>query len=523
MSMIDNGLALLEGMALIASPCILPILPLILSASIEGGKARPLGIITGFISAFCLFAFFSRLIVTALDIDLNYIKYASLILLGLLGLVMISSRLTEKFTAMTQGFANVGGKFSTNNQGGFFSGLGIGALIGLIWTPCAGPILAAVLVQVIRQQSNFQGFITMLCFAVGAGIPMLLIALTGRSLVNKLDFFKNHAQGLRKLLGVLILISVAFIASGIDPQNLFANKHSGKEMNQQTAGLINGLSEPYAAPDFVGIQAWLNSSPLTMEKLKGKVVLVDFWTYSCINCVRTLPYITAFDRKYHDKGLVVIGVHAPEFEFEKNIDNIKNAIAQHHIEYPVAVDSNLATWTRYRNQYWPAQYLINKNGQVVYTHFGEGDDEIIEHNIQTLLGIDEKVSNPEASLPYHPGQTPETYLGTLRADRFSPAAPPSNHWTLRGKWEIESEKIVSQAADAMLILNFNARKVFLVMGTSTGQPIEATLFLNGHPYASITIDRHTLYQLVDQHEFKNGILEIRTHGAGLELYAFTFG
>lgn len=521
-SWIDNGLAVLEGMALIASPCILPILPLVLSASIDGGKSRPFGIITGFIASFCLFAFFSRWIVLSLGLNLDYIKYGSLVLLGLLGAVMISSYLTEKFSAMTQGFADFGGKFSTNQNGGFFSGLGIGALIGLIWTPCAGPILAAVLVQIIRQQNTIHSFITMICFAIGAGIPMLIIALMGRGFMNKLSFFKGRAQAMRKALGALIILSVIVIGVGFDTQNIFTNdKHVGIDMNNQH--LINPLSAPYDAPEFKDIQAWLNSEPLTMEKLKGKVVLVDFWTYSCINCVRTLPFITGFDKKYRDKGLVVIGVHAPEFEFEKNVDNIKNAIAQHHIEYPVAVDSNLSTWDKYQNRYWPAQYLINKEGKVVYTHFGEGDDEIIEHNIKALLDI-ERPDTVEAESPqYHVDQTPETYLGTMRADRYTPVVPTKHHWTIHGKWDIQSEKIVSESPDATLTINFNAQKVFLVMGTKTGEPIQATIFLNGHPYGMITVDRHTLYQLLDQHEFKNGILQIKANAPGLELYAFTFG
>ncbi|MFI4957185.1 MAG: cytochrome c biogenesis protein DipZ [Gammaproteobacteria bacterium] len=527
---IDQVLAFFEGVALIASPCILPVLPLILSTSIDGGKARPMGIIAGFILSFCLFAFFSRWLVSAIGINLDDIKYASLILLSLLGFVMLSTRLSEKFSAMTQGIANVGNRFSGNNEGGFLSGLGIGALIGFIWTPCAGPILAAVLVQVIRQQNNVSGFITLLFFSIGVGLPMLIVALTGRALMDKFSFFKVHAQALRKSLGAIILVSVAFIASGTDPQRLISwHDKTGAKMTTQSNGLINGLSHPYPAPGFSGVETWLNSSPLTMESLKGKVVLIDFWTYSCINCVRTLPYMKAWDHEYRDKGLVIVGVHAPEFEFEKNTDNIKSAIAKNHIEYPVAVDNKLFTWDAFHNRYWPAQYLINKEGEVVYTHFGEGDDDITEHNIKTLLGISgaKMASHGIEEMTLHVDQSPETYLGDMRRERFSTIsaeqALPLHHWSAQGLWTVESERIISASADATLWFHFKAQKVFLVMGTSTGKPIKITLILNGKPAGEITVDKHTLYQLVNQKEFQSGMLEIKADAPGLECYAFTFG
>ncbi len=321
---IDIGLAFIEGIALILSPCILPILPLVLSSALGGGKQRPIGIIIGFITSFCLFAFFSRWIVLTLGIDVNIIKYASLVLLTLLGITMLSPYLSEKFSLLTQRFADIGNRFSGHEQEeGFFSGVAIGVLIGLIWTPCAGPILAVVLVQVIRQKSNWQGFLTLLAFSIGAGVPMLLITLLGRNVMNRLQFFKRHADGIRRILGAIILLSVVLIASGFD-QRLLAWQSASSSNKQiiNSTGLEDALDAPYPAPDFVGIDTWLNSPPLTMAQLKGKVVLIDFWTYSCINCVRTLPYITAWDQRYRDKGLVIIGVHSPEFEFEKNVEII---------------------------------------------------------------------------------------------------------------------------------------------------------------------------------------------------------
>jgi len=548
MNSIEIGLAFLEGLALIVSPCILPVLPLVLAASVEGGRRRPYGIIIGFVLAFSLFAIAARKIVALLGVDLDVIKDASLVLLALFGAVLLSEKLSEKFSALTQGAANFGNRLASSGGEGLMSGVLIGALIGLVWTPCAGPILAAVLVQVIRQQTDLAGNLIIVSFAIGAGVPMLAIALSGRKIMSKLGFFTRHAEGVRKAFGVLILLSVAYIASGVDAQTFFASANK-PQATQSELTLRNGLDRPYPAPEFAGIDAWLNSQPLTMKSLKGKVVLVDFWTYSCINCIRTLPYITDWDRKYRDKGLVIVGVHAPEFEFEKKLDNVKAAIAQHGIHYPVALDNNLATWTNFNNVYWPAHYLINRDGQVVYTHFGEGEYDVTENNIRYLLGLKSKADGMQAQEQASaPDQTPETYLGYARADSFGgkepvvrngrgsyrfPAFLPEDAWALNGGWQVEAEKIVAQEKGAALRLNFKSSKVFLVLGSASGKPVRVTLKLNGEPVGGsagkdapngvVTVERNTLYELIDQKTPKNSLLEIQTDSPGVEAYAFTFG
>ncbi len=336
------------------------------------------------------------------------------------------------------------------------------------------------------------------------------------------------------LLGVPLQEHDAF-AAGVDPQGVPVLK--------------NGLAMPYPAPKFSGISAWLNGPPLTIAELKGKVVLIDFWTYSCINCVRTLPYLSDWYRKYHRLGLIVVGVHSPEFDFEKRIGNVKAAIAHYHIHYPVALDNDMATWNNYHNLYWPAHYLINRDGMVVYTHFGEGEYATTENNIRYLLGLKGAAQTITAETPtYMANETPETYLGYARAEGFAgneairadasvvyhfPADLPVDGWALNGKWTVSAEKIVADAKGAALRLNFNARRVFLVLGTASGKPIKVKLKLNGAavgesaggdaPGGVVDVKRNTLYRLIDQKTPKNGLIEIETQAPGLEAYAFTFG
>jgi cytochrome c biogenesis protein CcdA/thiol-disulfide isomerase/thioredoxin len=541
--LIQPILAFAEGIALILSPCILPILPLILSSSLEGGKNRPFGIIVGFVLAFSMFALASRQLVSALGIDPAIIQMGSLILLAFFGLTLLSNRLSDKFQNLTAGIANIGGLQSkTGHKNGFFSGIIIGGLIGLIWTPCAGPILAAVLVQVILQESHFSSIFIVLSFAFGASLPMLIIALTGRKVLNKMTFLYTHAHLIRKIFGVIILISVGFLATNAYAKlSLFTQNDTTQET--PASALKDGLDTPYPAPDLVGLQQWMNSNPLTLESLKGKVVLIDFWTYSCVNCVRTLPHITQWDEKYRDAGLVVIGIHAPEFDFEKNPNNVKVALTKHTIKYPVALDNDFQTWRNYNNRYWPAHYLINKDGQVVYTHFGEGHYDTTENNIRFLLGLDQS-AKAEIPQEFSSNQTPETYLGYDRAERLDnqiiiqdvadkpsqytfPVNLPNDHWGLSGQWIMSKDHITAQDAHASLRLNFTAKKVFLVLGSATEKPMTIHLKLNGKPLeknqGTLIIKDHNLYELVDQGETKTSLLEITTDNKGLEAYAFTFG
>jgi cytochrome c biogenesis protein CcdA/thiol-disulfide isomerase/thioredoxin len=536
--LITIALGFLEGLALIVSPCILPILPIILAGSLTGSKKRPVGIICGFILVFSLFTFFSRQLVQYSGIDLNLIRHVSYGVLLLLGVLMSSTYLTEKFNVMTISLMNTGASFSSANnpEGGWISGVLFGGLTAIIWTPCAGPILAAVIVQTVIQQSNVMGLITLFAFGTGVAIPMLIIALFGRQLLSRFDFLKKRASLFRKLLGIMVILSVFFMISLESGINL----SPAKTLNttSTTLNLQNGLITSYPAPELIGLSAWINSTPLQLSELRGKVVLIDFWTYSCINCIRTLPYLKAWYEKYHDKGLVIIGIHTPEFDFEKDIENVKRAVIQDGIKYPVALDDRFQTWQNYHNQYWPAHYLIDKNGNVVYTHFGEGEYDTTENNIRYLLN-DTSASNTiitEERLSSN--QTPETYLGYARADHFKNDAAPlydqvatyhfpetlaQNEWALNGKWEIMADRIVSKDKAAALKIHFHASHVYIVMGNATNAAIPVTLLLNNQTRSQILVNGHQLYNALHFTHPTEGELEVIAGAPGLEMYTFTFG
>jgi len=537
-SSINIGLAFIEGFSLIISPCILPILPIILAGSLEGNRKRPLGIIVGFVIAFAFFTFFSKKIVEISGLDLNLVRNAAFVLLILFGIIMISTTLTELFGKLTQKLANVGSSIPLVNdpEAGFFSGFLFGGLIGLIWTPCAGPILAAVIVQIILQNQSLNSFLILLAFSIGAAVPMLLMVLFGRKATSQFNFFKKHAHAFRKILGLIILISV-FLMINIQS---FANPTPIANTSNTTSHktLINPLIVPYPAPEIASIEAWINSKPLILKDIKAKAILIDFWAYSCINCIRTLPYLTDWYQKYHQQGLEIIGVHSPEFDFERNLDNVKQAVAKYHIQYPIALDNQFQTWQNYHNQYWPAHYLIDGNGKIVYQHFGEGDYDITENNIQALLGTDK--TNTKVSQKSEPlfSQTPETYLGYARANEFSskeflvadqpipysyPAVLNENAWALQGKWIIAAEKIIANEPLATIKIHFRAAKVFAVMGSRSKNPITVKISLDNKPMPSMIVSNYKLYTLIDGNNTINGLLELQTDNPDLEIYTFTFG
>lgn len=534
-------LSFFEGFALITSPCILPILPIFLAGSLTSSKKRPLGIISGFTLTFAIVAYFSRQFVRYSGIDLNILRYASYAILLLLGIVMLSSYLSKLFSRLTQHVAEIGARYANmqKSREGFLGGFMLGGLVAVVWTPCAGPILATVIVQTVLQETNLASFFTLLAFAFGAAMPMFIIAFYGAQLMASFHFFKISTTFFRQLLGAVIIASVAYM---LIQENGFT-AYTAKQSTIKTATFLQkGLWRTYSAPPIQGIEAWINSPPLALTNLKGKVVLIDFWTYSCINCIRTLPYVSDWYRKYRDHGLVIIGVHTPEFDFEKNLTNIKNAVNRYGIQYPIAVDNQFMTWRSFSNHFWPAHYLINKNGDVVYEHFGEGDYDITENNIRFLLGIDALM--PSTTNTYgdaFSGITPETYLGYARADKavspelihdqitnyqFSKALP-IHAWRLQGAWQAFSNYVISASSKASITLNFNARNVYIVMGNKSKEPINVDILLkdkgNYVMQSSITVDSHRLYKLLTFKKTTRGVLQLIANQPGLEIYTFTFG
>jgi thiol-disulfide isomerase/thioredoxin len=367
---------------------------------------------------------------------------------------------------------------------------------------------------------------------------MLLIALIGRQFLAQLGVFRHHALLFRKILGYIIIASVLLIIYlPVLPISPSTNQPVSTKKIVATQ-LINGLQAPYLAPEIAGIQSWINSKPLTMASLKDKVVLIDFWTYSCINCIRTLPYLKDWYAKYHALGFEIIGVHSPEFAFEIDPVNVANAVKNFQITYPVALDNHFVTWQNFNNHYWPAHYLINKEGFVVYEHFGEGEYDVTENNIRFLIGLDKmKPTRDIASAEPSYNITPETYLGYARGQAENQNYPISNKaasyaahqplaldkWSLTGNWIVYAEKIVAASPNATVNLHYSAKAVYAVMGSHNGLPIHVIIMINGKPHGDIVVKDNRLYTLIQTQNAQENQLSLIAKTAGLEVYTFTFG
>ncbi|HXV34064.1 MAG TPA: cytochrome c biogenesis protein DipZ [Gaiellaceae bacterium] len=541
------GVAFVAGIVTAISPCVLPVLPLVLAGGATGGPRRPFAVIAGLVVSFTVFSLTAAALLTALGLPDDLLRNLAIGVVVIVGLALVWPRLGD---LLGRPFYVLARRNPGDTGGGFVLGLSL----GLLFTPCAGPVIAAVATVAATKDLTLSAFLITLAYGLGAGVVLLGVALAAR---RGMSFgpVRAHAPAIRRALGVAVLAVAVLMIYGVDTrlqtqvpeytralQALEESAAAEGELEDLVGG--PGLAEEEqlddfgVAPEFQGIEGWINSEPLTLEKLRGKVVLIDFWTYSCINCLRTLPHLRAWDQTYRDNGLVIVGVHTPEFAFEREPENVRRAVRDHGIEYPVALDPDYATWQAWLNRYWPAKYFIDRRGHLRYAHFGEGDYEESERVIRQLLAEDGDgmlVSEEiEDQTPEGP-QTPESYLGYERIDRFVgsriepdreaeytiPQFVPQHGLAYGGRWTVEAERIVA-GEDARLRLNFTGSNVFLVLGTAGGEKkVEVTL--DGEPVGTVTVTQDDLYTLARiPGEKRDHVLDL-SFSPGTEAYAFTFG
>jgi cytochrome c biogenesis protein CcdA/thiol-disulfide isomerase/thioredoxin len=571
--------AFVAGLVTAVSPCVLPILPIVLATGADGDRRRPYLVIAGLIASFSFFTLASVQIIQALHLPSSALRDVAIAVIAVFGLTLLVPALTTRYERLTARLPGAGVRLARPGvAGGLITGVGL----GLVWTPCAGPILGAITSLAVTAPGSAATLTLVVAYSIGAGLPLLAIALGGRAALARLRF-RSASAWASKAFGILVLVTAGLMAVGADTAisadltsalpdwtgTLQTLERVG-QVQSALGGLVGQQSSLVAspnpvvgpgatagplpvgktAPDFAGIDHWLNSGPLTMAGLRGKVVLVDFWTYSCINCIRTLPYVEGWYQKYAAEGLVIVGVHTPEFAFEYDTANVQAAISRFGITYPVAQDNEYRTWAAYSNQYWPADYLIDANGHVRSTHDGEGDYNTTEAEIRSLLTEAGAANLPGAASaastpPITQHQTAETYLGTDRQSAFAvppvptngtaqysfPNSLPDDEFAVSGTFDFESEYIQSTAAGDRLELAFNARDVYLVM--SADSPVSVTVKVAGagnvgttedvSADGSMTVGPARLYHLVHLEAFGSGTVIITFNAPGVRAYAFTFG
>lgn len=603
-------IAFFAGMITVLTPCVLPVLPVILSGSLAGTERfRPLIITASLIISIFLFTLLLKASTALINIPPEVWTYIAGGIVLAFGLTLvfpnawfaISEKLGfEKSQQLIQSASQTGGK-----KGMIFLGMALGP----VFASCS-PTYALILAVVLPQDFSM-GITAMIAYCVGLFVPLFLIAYGGRRILGGFRWFANPQSLFRKGLGVLLVVVGVLILTGYEKkleaalldngyfdftkleQGLVENIQVGEEEKDMAMDLAKDpkmldemmkekmggeeseevrrvkslLNENYPAPELVDPQNWINSAPLTLAQLReqGKVVVIDFWTYSCINCIRTLPALRALHEKYADDGLVILGVHSPEFAFEKVLANVQNAVDEYDLEYPIFQDNDFKTWRAYKNRYWPAKYIIDQQGNVRYTHFGEGAYEETEQVISYLLSEGKSVASDMVDFSMVESskegvQTGETYLGTQRhvvggtmeafASRQAvfvspeavtsdpmmyskPADVEKNQWWLTGAWMFDQEKVVSQENEGSIGLRYTASQANLVMGFQE-QPVGVEIWLDGEMIpgsdagrmvqdGKLTVDDFQLYYLTDHGQVEEHTVELRFKGKGVELYAWTFG
>ncbi|WP_191558132.1 cytochrome c biogenesis protein DipZ [Brevundimonas aurantiaca] len=571
-------LSYLAGVLTIVSPCILPVLPFVFARAdrpfVRNGLPLLVGMALTFAGVASLAALGGGWAVRANEVG-RWIALAVMAALGLSLLIpAVGDRLMRPFVAAGSWLTDRAERGSAD-QGDIRSSLLLGVATGLLWAPCAGPILGLILTGAALQGAGVGSTVLLLAYAAGAATSLALALLVGGRVFKAMKGALGVGEWVRRGLGVLVLVGVAAIALGMDTglltrisaagtgrleQALLTTVGRGVPTNTAPADL-NNLPVEGVMPPLTGATTWINSPPLTREQLRGKVVVVDFWTYSCINCLRALPYVRAWAEKYKDQGLVVIGVHTPEFAFEKSEANVREAVARLGVAYPVAIDNDFAVWRAFKNQYWPAHYFIDAQGRIRHHHFGEGDYDGSERVIQQLLKeagaadvasdlVQVQAQGAEAAADMAQLASPETYVGYARAENFrspggfardavktyGPAALRLNDWSLTGPWRVTREHAALTAPGGRLTFRFKARDLHLVMGPGQGDAgVRFRVRIDGAAPGSDAgsdidaqgqgrIDRQRLYQLVRQAgPVGERTFEIEFLDPGAQVFAFTFG
>ncbi|OKL50541.1 cytochrome c biogenesis protein DipZ [Boudabousia marimammalium] len=559
-------LSLLAGMLSALAPCVLPFLPIIVGGSLDnkGGWKRPLIVSASLVTSLLVFTVLLKASTLLIDIDPGVWPFISGILVIILGFVMLFPSLWARVMTWTK-LGNKSHEMLDNarsKNNGTWSAILTGAALGPVFSSCS-PTYAWVIATVLPAEPAV-GLFYLAMYCIGLAIVLLAIAMLGRALITKLGWLANPYGWFQRALAILFILVGISIVTGVDKkiqtwavdwapsitqleESLIPDSDNGAGAEESPAGEL--LPAGTQAPELAGLQEWINSNPTTLEQLKGKVVLIDFWTYSCINCQRTQPYLNAWYDNYHDKGFEIIGVHAPEFAFEKVPANVENAVQEAGIKYPVALDNNFTTWRAFNNRYWPAKYLIDKNGDIRYTHFGEGDYEQTESAIQQLLNVDAPSAKPQGMVETSSEkQSPETYLGVNRArgfvgtphlqaglNTYQPAESiTQNEWTLGGDWEVDGEKITAKSAGATLSYRFTGKKMFLVMGAEgvpAGASSQVKVMVDGISQpggmdvkdGQVKVQDYRLYRLVELPEITEGTQVTLTFDKGVSANAFTFG
>ena len=567
--------AFVSGVITILSPCILPVLPVVLSGGVGGGRGRPFGVVLGFAVAFATFTLALTALVQSLGVPPDALRYVAVGLIVVFGLVMAVPKLREGFELLTARLAGAGRARRPGvadpgrKRGGFWGGIVVGLGLGLVWTPCVGPIMASVVSLALTRRLDGGAVAITLAYTLGTSLAMMAIMLGGRTLLTRVPALARRSAAIQRVFGLLLIVAGIAVVLGWDRRfqsavlNVFPGYGAGLTAVEDTSPVQNALAVRSGAgegtpasgegslgdfgpaPALVAAGGWFNSGPLRLEDLRGKVVLLDFWTYSCVNCLRTLPHLRRWYEAYKGQGLLIVGVHTPEFEFEKSAANLGRAIRELGVTWPVVQDNDYAQWNAYANRYWPAHYLIDARGRLRYFHFGEGAYEESERVIRALLReaggvVGRPVSGAE---PGRAAGTPETYLGYGRARGFAsavapvpdreaqyrPARVPGNgEWNLSGSWTIGREYVVPASAGA-LELGFTARNVYLVVEPeAAGGSIRVQV--DGRPGPDtadvkdgvLVAEESRLYQLVALREPGPHVLRLEVNGR-LRLFAFTFG